>query len=250
MTMTSNATTGRRSVRAELSPKRIRVYLGGKVVADTMRALLVWEARGYPVYYIPAADVDKALLIPDQGVARSELLGDAEKFTVKAGAALAPGAAQLFIEPPVDDLRDHIRFEWNAMDAWFEEDEEIFVHPRDPHARIDALPSSRHVRLELDGVTIAESHSPRVLFETGLPVRYYLSKLDVRMDLLVPSDTVTHCPYKGTAHYWSVQIGDRLHKDLAWSYRVTTPESQKIASLLAFWKADLYVDGVLQQKTR
>jgi uncharacterized protein (DUF427 family) len=247
--MTSNATTGQRPVRAERSPKRVRVYLGGEVVADTMRALLVWESRGYPIYYIPAADVDKGLLIPDQGIARSELLGDAEKFTVKAGAALAPGAAQHYLESPVDELRDHIRFEWNAMDAWFEEDEEIFVHPRDPHARIDVLPSSRHVRFELDGVTIAESHNPRLLFETGLPTRYYVSKLDVRMNLLVPSDTVTHCPYKGTAHYWSVQIGDRLHKDLVWSYRTTPPETQKISSLLAFWKADIYVDGILQQNS-
>jgi uncharacterized protein (DUF427 family) len=246
--MTSSATTAR-PVRAEPSPKRIRVYLGGQVVADTMRALLVWESRGYPIYYIPAADVNKGLLMSDGGIASSELLGDAEVFSVKAGGALASGAAQHYLESPVDELRDHIRFEWNAMDAWFEEDEEIFVHPRDPHARIDVLPSSRHVRIELDGVTIAESRSPRLLFETGLPTRYYLSKLDVRMDLLVPSETVTHCPYKGTAQYWSIQIGDRLHKDLVWSYRTTPPESQKVASLLAFWKADVYVDGVLQPKS-
>ncbi|HKS44409.1 MAG TPA: DUF427 domain-containing protein [Amycolatopsis sp.] len=247
--MTYGVTTGQRPVRAEPSPKRIRVYLGGEVVADTIRALLVWESRGYPVYYVPADDVDKSLLVPDQETARSELLGVAEKFTVKAGSALAPGAAEQYNESPVEELRDYIRFEWNAMDAWFEEDEEIFVHPRDPHARIDVLPSSRHVRFELDGVTVAESRSPRLLFETGLPARYYVSKLDVRMDLLVPSDTVTQCPYKGTAHYWSVQIGDRLHKDVVWSYRTTPPESQKIASLMAFWKADIYVDGVLQQNS-
>ncbi|SFW78499.1 DUF427 domain-containing protein [Amycolatopsis australiensis] len=244
--MTSSATTGGRPVRAEPSPKRVRVYLGGEVVADTMRPLLVWESRGYPVYYIPTADVDGDLLIPDQGTARSELLGDAELFSVKAGAALAPGAARHYGQSPLGALRDHIRFEWNAMDAWFEEDEEIFVHPRDPHARIDVLPSSRHVRIELGGITVAESRSPRLLFETGLPTRYYVSKLDVRTDLLVPSGKVTQCPYKGIAQYWSVRTGDRLHEDVVWSYRTTPPESQKIAGLLAFWNADTYVDGVLQ----
>ncbi|NBH03181.1 DUF427 domain-containing protein [Amycolatopsis sp. SID8362] len=245
--MTSSATTAARPVRAEPSPKRVRVYLGGEVVADTLRPLLVWESRGYPVYYIPAADVDDSLLIPDQDTDRSELLGDAEKLTVKAGSALAPGAARHYVASPVDALRDHIRFDWNAMDAWFEEDEEIFVHPRDPHARIDVLPSSRHVRFELDGITIAESRSPRLLFETGLPTRHYVSKLDVRTDLLVPSDKVTQCPYKGIAQYWSVRTGDRLHEDVAWTYRTTPPESQKIAGLLAFWKTDTYVDGVLQK---
>jgi uncharacterized protein (DUF427 family) len=246
--MAPDATAGQRPVRVEPSAKRVRVYLGGQVVADTTRALLVWESRGYPIYYLPAADVDQDLLTPDGDIAHSSTLGDAEKFTVKAGTALAPGAARRYHKPAVDELRDHVRFEWEAMDAWFEEDEEIFTHPRDPHTRIDVLPSSRHVRVELDGVTIAESSSPRLLFETGLPTRYYLSKLDVRMDLLVPSDTVTNCPYKGTAHYWSVQIGDQLHKDVAWSYRTTPLESQKIATFLAFWKTDVYVDGIQQPK--
>ena len=98
------------------------------------------------------------------------------------------------------------------MDGWFEEDEEVYTHPRDPYTRVDILASSRHVRVEVDGVVLAESTSPRVLFETGLPPRYYLPKTDVRMDLLVPTDTVTHCPYKGQAQYWSVRVGDRLSR--------------------------------------
>jgi uncharacterized protein (DUF427 family) len=248
--MASDTTTDSRPVRTEPSPKRVRVFLGGHVVADTERALLVWESRGYPIYYFPAADVDLASLVPDGDVAWSRTLGDAATLTVKAGFAVAPGAAKHFRETPVDALRDHVRFEWDAMDAWFEEDEEVFVHARDPHCRIDVLPSSRLVRIELDGVTIAESTRSRLLLETGLPTRYYLSKLDIQMDLLVPSDTVTHCPYKGTAHYWSIQVGNQLHKDLAWSYRTTPPESQKISGLVAFWKADLHVDGVLLLVTR
>jgi uncharacterized protein (DUF427 family) len=123
-----------------------------------------------------------------------------------------------------------IRLEWVAIDAWFEEDEELFTHPRDPHTRVDILPSSRHV--EVHGVTIAESGSPKLLFETGLSVRYYLPKTHVRMDLLTPTDTVTHCPYKGQAEPWSVRAGDTLHEGLAWSYRTPLPESEKVTGLI------------------
>jgi uncharacterized protein (DUF427 family) len=126
----------------------------------------------------------------------------------------------------------------------------VFTHPRDPYTRLDILSSSRHVRVEVDGVTIAESTSPKLLFETGLPPRYYLPKTHVRLDLLTPTDTVTHCPYKGQAGYWSVRAGDSVHQDLAWSYRAPLPESQKIAGLIAFYneKVDLYVDGVRQER--
>lgn len=241
-------TINRGQVRAEPSGKRVRVYLGGHMVADSSRPLLVWESRPYPFYYFPAADVAHDLLAPDQETDHSPTLGDAQKFTIKAGSVEAPGAALRYDESPIEELRDHFRFEWDAMDSWFEEDEEIFVHPRDPYARIDVLPSSRHVRIEIDGVTIAESSSPRLLFETGLPVRYYLPKLHTRMDLLESTKTVTGCPYKGFAEYWSIRVGDQLHRDLAWSYRMPLPESQKIAGLVSFYNVDIYVDGVLQDR--
>jgi uncharacterized protein (DUF427 family) len=131
------------------------------------------------------------------------------------------------------------------MDAWFEEDEEVFVHARDPYTRVDILASSRHIRVEVDGTTLAETVKPTLLFETGHPVRYYLPKTDVRMDLLTPSDRVTRCPYKGQAEYWSLRDADR--PDVAWSYRMPLPESQKIAGLICFYpdKVDIYVDGAL-----
>jgi uncharacterized protein (DUF427 family) len=136
------------------------------------------------------------------------------------------------------------------MDAWFEEDEEVFTHPRDPYTRVDILPSSRHVRIEVDGATIAESASPRLLFETGLPVRYYLPKTHLRLELLARSDAVSHCPYKGQAEYWSVRAGEKVHADLAWSYKAPLPESQKIAGLVAFYneRVDIYVDGVMKER--
>ena len=136
------------------------------------------------------------------------------------------------------------------MDAWFEEDEEVFVHPRSPFTRVDVLASSRNVRVEVDGVTVAESSSPRLLFETGLPVRYYLPKTHVRMDLLERTDTITRCPYKGDAEYWSVRAGGKVHEDLAWSYPTPLDESRKVTGLICFYseKVDIYVDGELQER--
>jgi uncharacterized protein (DUF427 family) len=206
----------------------------------------VWEVPYYPTYYFPADDVRTELLEPDGGVEQSPSLGAAKTFTVSAGAKQAPEAARRYEDSPVGQLREMIRFEWGAMDAWFEEDEEVFTHARDPHTRVDILASSREVRVEVDGVTVAESSSPRLLFETGLPVRYYLPKPHVRMDLLELTETVTHCPYKGQAQAWSVRIGERVHANLAWSYPTPLPESEKIAGLIAFYdhKVDLFVDGM------
>jgi uncharacterized protein (DUF427 family) len=139
------------------------------------------------------------------------------------------------------------------MDQWFEEDEPVAVHARDPYVRIDALASSRHVEVSVDGVVIADSTRPTVLFETRLPPRFYLPLPDVRLDLLRPSDTVTHCPYKGSATYWSVELPDGTrHPDLFWTYRAPLPESQKVAGLAAVWteKVDLRLDGVAQERPR
>jgi uncharacterized protein (DUF427 family) len=248
-TTTAETSQARGGIRTEPGAKRVRAYLGGEAVADTTRPVLVWEVPYYPTYYFPAADVRSELLEPDGGVDQSPSRGDGRTFTVRAGGKEAPGAATRYEDSPIEQLRDLIRFEWDAMDAWFEEDEEVFTHPRDPHTRVDILPSSRHVRVEVDGVTIAESGSPKLLFETGLPVRYYLPKTHVRMDLLTPTDTVSNCPYKGQAEYWSVKVGEKVHDDLAWSYPTPLPESERIAGLISFYsdKVDLYVDGVLQE---
>ena len=162
------------------------------------------------------------------------------------------GAARRHPESPLEPLRDTVRLEWGAMDEWFEEDEPVYTHPRDPYTRVDILASSRHVRVEVDGVVIAESHQPRVLFETNLPPRYYLPITDVRMELLRPSTTETHCPYKGVATYWTLDTGRGVHPDAVWIYRSPFAESQKIAGLACFYneKVDLYLDGVLQERPR
>jgi uncharacterized protein (DUF427 family) len=245
-----NATT-RGRVRLEQGAKRVRVYLGGVLVADTLAPVLVWEVPYYPAYYIPRQDV-RVELIPSGNTDHSPSRGDATLFTVKAGDKQAVEAARVYQDSPIEELRDLVRFEWAAMDSWFEEDEEVYVHPRDPYSRVDILASSRHIRVEIDGVTVAESQNARLLFETGLPTRYYLPKTAVRMDLLEPSDTLTACPYKGEASYYSARIGEQVHQDIAWYYGTPLPESQKVASLVAFYneKVDTFVDGVLQPRPK
>jgi uncharacterized protein (DUF427 family) len=249
--MRTTGTTSRADrIRVEQGSKRVRAYLGGEVVADSARPRLVWEIPFYPAYYLPVEDVRTDLLVPTSTVTHSPSRGDAQHFTLKAGGKEAEDAALQYVDSPIAELRDLIRLDWDAMDAWFEEDEEVYTHPRDPYTRVDILATSRHVRVELDGVVLAESTNARVLFETGLPPRWYVPQVDARMDLLEPTDSVTHCPYKGEAAYWSARVGDRMVEDLAWSYRTPLPESQKIAGLVAFYdeRVDLFIDGELQER--
>jgi uncharacterized protein (DUF427 family) len=241
--------TASHDIRVEHGRKRVRILLAGDLVADTTAPLLVWEVPYYPTYYVPAADVT-AKLIP-AGDADDPRLGKAELFTVQVpGGATADRAARKYPASPARQLQDAVRFEWGAMSEWLEEDEPVYTHARDPHTRVDILASSRHVRVEIDGVTVADSRSPRILFETGLPPRYYLPLSDIRTDLLRPSDTQSHCPYKGTASYWSVDTGKELHPDVVWIYRTPLPESQKVAGLAAFYdeKVDVFIDGTPQRR--
>jgi uncharacterized protein (DUF427 family) len=232
-----------KTVRVERGPKRVRAYLDGEIVADTYAPLLVWEFPYYPTYYIPTADIT-AELIPSGETEHKPGLGEADVLHVKTSAGTADNAARRYGTSPVTELRDAIRLDWASMTEWLEEDEPVYTHPRDPYKRVDILASSRRVRVEIDGVTVAESDQPRLLFETGLPVRYYLPLSAVRMGLLRPSDTSTHCPYKGNAAYWSVDTGTRVHKDVVWIYRTPLPESQKIAGFACFYneRVDLYLD--------
>jgi uncharacterized protein (DUF427 family) len=244
-------TESRGLVRTEPANRRVRAYLGGAIVVDTIDPLYVWEGPHYPQYYLPLTDVADGVLVPTDTETRSPSRGTASHFTVRAGDREAVDAAWRYADSPLEELRDRVRIDWPAMDAWFEEDEEVFVHPRSPTTRISILPSSRHVVVELDGVVVADSTHPTFLHETGLPTRTYLPKVDVRMDLLVATDTSTRCPYKGTASYWSVVLahGDP-HEDAVWSYPAPLRESAPIAGLMAFYDTlvDVTVDGVRQPR--
>ena len=241
----------RGSVRVEQGPKRVRVYLAGRLVADTRRPFLVWEIPYYPTYYLPSADV-LAKLTPTGDTEHSPSRGEAEILDVGVDGATAAGAARRYPDSPLEPLRDLIRFNWAEMGEWLEEDEPVYTHPRDPYTRVDILASSQHVRVEIDGVTVADSVRPHILFETHLPPRYYLPLSDVRTELLLPSETTSHCPYKGTAGYWSVDAGHGVHPDLVWIYRSPLSESQKVAGLACFYneKVDIYLDGELQERPR
>lgn len=234
--------TERGRVRIEPSQRRVRVMLGGRIVADTTRPLLVWEVPYYPTYYFPEADVKTDLFVETGEVRKSPSRGEATQYTVKVNGS--EGTAYAFRDPKIDEIGGHFAFVWNTMDHWFEEDEEVFVHARDPYTRIDILPSSRKVRVEIDGVALAETTSASFLFETGLPTRFYMPKTDVRMDLLTPTGTATACPYKGTARYWSATVNGETYEDIVWGYDAPLPESQKITGLVSFYneKVDVFVD--------
>jgi uncharacterized protein (DUF427 family) len=239
-------------VRTEPSRKRVRIVFGGTVVVDTDDALYVWENPNYPQFYVPREALAPGVLVPTETVTRSPSRGPAVHFTVRAGGREAVDAAWAHAESPVEELRDRVRFDFDAMDAWFEEDEEIFVHPRSPETRVQILPSSRHVVVAVAGLVVAETRRPTFLHETRLIRRTYVPKLDVRLDLLTPTDTTSRCPYKGTARYWSVNTPAGVEVDLAWSYPTPHRESAPIAGLVAFYdeRVDLTIDGVPQERPR
>jgi len=239
-------------VWTEPYPRRVRVFLEGVAVADSDRALLLLEARHLPVYYFPPEDVRTDLLEPTDKSTHCPHKGEASYWSVTVGDRVARNAVWSYQDPLPGraDIKGRMAFYWHRMDAWFEEDDEVFVHPRDPYHRVDVLSSSRHVRVAVAGETVAETRRPRLLFETGLPTRYYIPKADVRLDLLVPTDSQTQCPYKGKARYWSAGAGGKVEKDIAWSYPFPIPECPKIENLVAFYneRADIWVDGELQPK--
>jgi len=244
-------TKTRGRVRIEPGAKRVRIYLAGHLVADTTRPMYVWEKPYYPSYYIPVEDVAMETLIDAGEVAHSPSRGDALVHDVKVDSATEVGAARVYETSPIEELAGTVAFKFKAFD-WFEEEEQIFVHPRDPYTRIDILQSSRHVEVYMEGTKVADSHQPRLLFETGLPTRYYLPATDVRLDLLTHSDLTTECPYKGTAHYYNTKVGDDVVENRIWWYPAPVAESQKIAGYLAFYneKVDIVLDGVPQERPR
>ena len=223
------------SPSAEPSPRRVRVRLGGTVVADSTRTWLLrqYGPGGFPTYFFPRDDVRPGTLAEDD-----------HGLTVTAGGIRVPGGA--WTNDAFEDLKDRVTFSWQPPIEWYEEDERVYAHARDPQHRVDTARSSRRVEVYVAGERVANSVRPLVLYETMLPVRYYLPFADVRTDLLTASETVTYCPYKGQARYWS----HPAMPDVAWSYPDPIPENPKIRDLLCFYneRVDLVVDGVPQPR--
>lgn len=226
-------------------PRRIRAMLGGQVVLDTTEARYVWEWPHYPQFYVPLTDVDTSLLV-DESTAEAGSRGTAHRYGLRLDDRTRPGAAWLYRDDALPGLAGTARFDWAALDTWYEEDEQVFLHPRDPYTRVDALRSTRHIRIEIDGAVLGESSAPVLVFETGLPTRYYLNRTEVDFTHLTPTTTETVCPYKGvTSGYWSAEVGDSVHSDIAWSYDFPTRGLQPVAGLIGFYneKLDLTLDG-------
>jgi len=203
-------------VYVEAFPRRVRAERGGEVVVDSDRVVLVHESGELPHYAFPGHDV-------------------------RVPATPEPHA------------EGYVVVGWGEVDAWFEEDERVEVHPRDPYHRIDTFSTSRVITVSVEGVTLAQSGRAKALYETGLPVRYYLPAEDVRFDLLERSETVTQCAYKGTATHWSARVDGGLVTDVAWSYQDDVwREGEPVRGLVAFYneRVDLDVDGGREERPR
>ena len=244
-------------LRYEPTEKRVRALLGDRAVVDSTRALLIWEPRRVvPSYAVPVDDIDAELapapaiattdgpLILHPGIPFSRHSTEGEPLTLRAGDETREQAA---FRPSDPDLAGYAVLDFRAFDAWYEEEERVVGHPRDPFHRVDIRPGSRHVRVELDGRLLAESTRPTLVFETGLPTRFYLPQEDLRAEAR-PSERKTYCAYKGEASYWSFEAG----KDLAWTYRQPLPEAIRLAGLVAFFDelVDIIVDGERRERPR
>lgn len=178
--------------------RRVRGVVGGRCVIDSERVLLVHRPGNPPAYAFPDGDVDGVVAEPDP------------------------------------DATGYVRVPWDAVDAWYEEDEQVFLHARNPYHRVDYVRTSRRLRVEVAGATLVDTVGVIVAYETALEPVAYVERAAVRMDLLVPSATTTYCPYKGTASYWTAVVGDVVVDDVAFSYEQTQPESARIRDLLSF----------------
>jgi uncharacterized protein (DUF427 family) len=228
-------------------PRWVRVRFADETVADSRRPRLVHEHGRLPVLHFPEEDVRTDLLRPTGHTESDEVKGERERFTVAGDGRAAEGAAWRYREGLLAGLYG---FDWDAMDEWLEEDEQLVGHPRDPYSRIDVRKTTRHVRVSTDGEVLAESRRTKVLYEAGLPPRWYFPREDVRMDLLETSDGRTTCAYKGHASYWNVRVGDRVEDDLVWTYREPLHDAMPVKDMLAFFneRVEIEVDGEPEER--
>ena len=242
-----------RTLYLEPTPKRIRALVDGVLVADSRRAFLLQEAGLQPIYYFPPEDVRSDLLRPTDKHTHCPKKGDASYYSVVAGDRVVENAAWFYPEPIAGApaaLRGLIAFYWDRVDTWMEEDQEVIGHARDPYHRIDVLRTSRRIKVSLDGVVLAETSRAVALFESNLPVRWYMPREDVVAEL-EPSDSHSICPYKGHASYYSVRLeSGRQLEDLVWYYPEPFAEAVDISGLVCFYneRVDIELDGEPQER--
>ncbi len=228
----------------EPCPRRVRVRFSGETIADSTGVMLMREGGHLPVYYFPMSDVRMDLFAPTDNETHCGYKGHASYWTLTVGDRVEENVMWSYRNPYDEmlDIRDYVAFYWNRVDSWWEEDEEIFKHPRDPKHRVDAILSHRPVAVTLGGEQVARSENAVFVFETGHPVRHYIPREDVRMDLLTRTETSSTCPYKGDASYFSAAVGGEMFEDIAWSYETPLAECPKIRGLICFFHEN--VDAV------
>lgn len=222
----------KRLVFAEPLRRRLRVKLADEWIADSEDVLVLHEPGRYPVAFFPLADVRPGVLVSENPPTRTPVFGATEWFTVKVGERrVVLGAWQYTALPDYAvELRGRVAFTWQAMDAFFEEDERILGHAADPYHRNDIRQSSRHLVVRDGARVIADTLRPLVLYESGFAPRWYVPRQDIDEKALMPVEGQTFCPYKGLASYYD--IGE--HKRAAWSYLQAWPEVARVANLVSF----------------
>jgi uncharacterized protein (DUF427 family) len=238
----------------EALARRVRGVFAGETVVDSRRARLLHESRYLAKWYFPLEDVRTDLLEQSDRTTRCPFKGEASYWSLRVGDRVAPDVAWGYVDPIASAgwLAGYVSFEFDDIDAWYEEDEQVFGHPRDPYSRIDVLDSSREVRVSLDGVTLASTSRARALHETGLPPRWYIPRADVAMDLLEPSEVTARCAYKGLSSFWSARVGDRVEEVLAWTYPDPNHDALRVRDYVCFFneRVDLELDGELEPRPR
>lgn len=200
--------------------ERIRGVLDGQTVVDTTGAQLLHETGLLPRWYLPQDDVAPGLLQPSATRTTCPFKGEAHYWRLVVDGRTVEDAAWSYPDPVAGcpPLAGLVSFYFEKLDTWLVEEDQQIGHPRDPFHRVDARRSSRHVVVRVGGEVVAETRSPIAVFETGLPVRWYVSGADVRNGVLEPSETTSVCPYKGVASYEHVTVGGRRYDDVAWCY--------------------------------
>jgi uncharacterized protein (DUF427 family) len=234
-------------------PRRMRASAAGERVLDSRRGRLLYEHGVLPRCYFPRADVRMDLLERTDEVSESPLKGRTVHWRLRIRDHVVEDAAISHPEPPEDApaLEDYIAPRWAAMDEWLEEDDVAVGHVRDPYHRVDVLPSSRHVIVRIGDEVLAESRRARVIYETGLPPRWYFPVEDVVVELR-PTELETVCAYKGFANYWAVRAGDDAHVNLAWTYREPLHDAAAVADHVAFFneRVEIEIDGEVELPVR
>jgi uncharacterized protein (DUF427 family) len=233
-------------------PRRIRAEFAGQTIVDSRHAKLLHENGLLPILYFPAAEVRTDLLVPSDRSTHCPWKGDASYWSVDVDGTRVDDAVWEYRDPlpEAPPLKGYFSVFWDKMDRWLEEDEELVGHVRDPYHRVDVLDSSRHVKVSLDGVVLAETTRPKALFETGLPVRWYIPPEDVHLEHLTRSDRQSICAYKGRASYLSIRSNGEVQSDLVWTYPDPSRDVDRVRGHLCFYNefVDIEVDGEAQPR--